>query len=209
MGIPQMNISEPPSKIQRAESIDSKTNFKCASPKTEILKQQAFVQICVFFGEKSQITPFQPTLLPMELKRYLDWKNSWSDPSKITELDYIGQNLHPEDVLILQNLLFPDFIKVGDCIFLPFCFDEEFFSSLNPGRRPSEIEKMINSVKLFDLFAHAPADFSEEGFEQLGKMLQKSWKCSLKSQFPEHSFEVELLISDQNYGPILYVYQVD
>ena len=53
-----------------------------------------------------------------EIDKYIKWKDRWSNKENIDIYQYISFNIHPDDILIIGKLLFPETIEIEDCIFL-------------------------------------------------------------------------------------------
>jgi hypothetical protein len=137
------------------------------------------------------------------IKRFTDWKANWSDPEPMDELEYLNFNIHPEDILMTGFLFFPELVEHKGGIFLQRNFNND------PEKLPSfdtvsKLEYEINKVWLFDLFGHAePGENDEKTFLSLGQLLKHAWTSHLLVTYPEKSFDVELIVDEKNYGPIL------
>jgi len=59
-----------------------------------------------------------------EIDKYIKWKDRWSNKENIDIYQYISFNIHPDDILIIGKLLFPETIEIEDCIFLKDNFDD-------------------------------------------------------------------------------------
>lgn len=139
-------------------------------------------------------------------KRFNEWKNRWSDPEPMDEWTYIGESIHPEDFLLLGKLIFPEVIQHEGGIFLSRNFSLEVYQSMS-ARELLQIEKDINSVKLFELFEGCSDQLEESVFEEIGHMLQRSWSYYFNAIFPDKNVKVELVLDESNYGPIICFYQ--
>jgi hypothetical protein len=139
-------------------------------------------------------------------KRFLAWKNKWSDPNGMDEFEYISYNVHPEDFLITKEMLFPRIIEFDGGIFLHKYFSLELYQSMLP-RNKTDIEKDLNALKVFELFEGCVDSISEETFEEIGKLIEQAWTYYFKSKFPGKNILVELIIDESNYGPIVRFFQ--
>lgn len=139
-------------------------------------------------------------------KRFLQWKNKWSNPGEIDEFEYISYNVHPEDFLITKELLFPELIEFDGGIFLHKYFSLELYQSMLP-RNKKDIEKDLNALKVFELFEGCSDTVNEETFEEIGKLIQQAWTYYLHSKYPGKNILVELIVDESNYGPIVRFFQ--
>jgi len=144
----------------------------------------------------------EETRKPEDLSRFLEWKNSWSDPEPMDVWQYISFNIHPEDVLLLGCLLLPEFLEYEGGVFLAQNFRQEIVQ----GRSVYEAELAVNTVLIYELFEQA-RHVDDPVFTALGQLLQKSWTGQLLQTFPDRTFRVELLLDERNYGPLLRFYQ--
>jgi hypothetical protein len=144
-----------------------------------------------------------------EIKKFKDWKNSWTNKDSLGLIDYISFNIHPDDMLIIYNLFSPEFIEVEDCIFISFNYDFQSYTnlSLNTKYNKKEIEKTINRIHIYDIFSNCEDLVDEIIFENIGKSLQKLWSNKLKSIYPNRELFVDLIIDSNEYGPIITIYQ--
>jgi hypothetical protein len=143
------------------------------------------------------------------IKRFNDWKNMWSDPSQMGIMNYISFNVHPEDVLILGYLFFPKFIEFDGCLFFKDNFSERNYSLWKEklGDDRSSIEKVMNHVHVYDIFANCTDKVPDSVFEKVGKLLQFCWSIYLHHEFPNKSVIVSYINDENDYGPTLYIYQ--
>ncbi|MFT3676818.1 MAG: hypothetical protein QM781_13075 [Chitinophagaceae bacterium] len=143
-------------------------------------------------------------------KRFEDWKEKWEDSSSIELKDYISFNIHPEDVLILSSLFFPSMIEVDSCIFFKSHYNpDSYLIWKNKFNNDSKaIERMVNHVHIYDVFDHCSDTISESIFEEVARLLQKSWIYYFRSLYPDKQINVEYVSGDMDYGPTLYVYQM-
>jgi len=144
------------------------------------------------------------------VKRYTNWKAQWERPEKMSPLNYISFEVHPEDVLILSRLIHPNFVKENDLILLK---DNFSIDSLNQWRSENltneQIEKTINHIHIYDVFANCNDDVSDNVYLELALFLQSTWQLYLNYSFPDTKIVVELSNEDADYGPILTVYQLN
>lgn len=154
---------------------------------------------------------------PDDILKYSSWKSGWDDPSAFDVLDYISFKVHPDDVLILGHLFFPKFVEVSNCIFFEETYKYDVYKErINRALSQQDcdkkaLEKSFNLIHIYDLFAHlsthAPERVKDAVFEDVGKLLQLAWSIHLKHIFPDKSIVVEYYHSDQEYGPIVTIYQ--
>ncbi|MDD0973158.1 hypothetical protein [Pseudomonas fontis] len=71
-----------------------------------------------------------------------------------------------------------------------------------------EVEKIMNHTHLCDVFSGCNDEVGDFVFEQLAEILSLSWQLVLKDKFPERKFSVEVLNSDQDYGPTVTFYKI-
>ncbi|MBL1181578.1 MAG: hypothetical protein HND27_10775 [Bacteroidetes bacterium] len=147
--------------------------------------------------------------MDLSIKKLNDWKSKWQNVSNVNIFDYISANIHPEDVLILSSLFFPKVIEVNGAIFLEKNYKPETYSLWveKYGDDILTLEKMINHVHLYDIFAHCTDDIDDSVFENVGKTLQYSWEIYFKYMFPNKEIVVKYTNNENEYGPTLFVFQ--
>jgi hypothetical protein len=147
--------------------------------------------------------------MELSIKKFNDWKDEWQDASKINVFDYISSKIHPDDVLILSSLFFPKIIEVNDSIFLEINYNLETYSLWKKelGEDRISLEKMINHVHLYDIFAQCTDDVDNSVFVNIGKTLQYSWINHFKQILPKKEIIVDYINDESEYGPTLYVFQ--
>jgi hypothetical protein len=69
------------------------------------------------------------------------------------------------------------------------------------------IEKDINRVHIYDIFANCEDDVEDSVFERVGAMLKISWSNYLIREFPHKEIIVEYSNDQREYGPTLTAYQ--
>lgn len=151
------------------------------------------------------------TLNPLVgLSRYQSWKSRWAEEDNVDEFSYISSMCNPEDVLLMSKLFFPDFVVVGGGVFLGVKYSKDIFDSWigQFDGDLQETEKMINHTHLYDVFDGCSEEVDNRVFEQLAEVLALSWRLVLSEKFPEKKIKVEILNSDQDYGPIITFYQM-
>ncbi|WP_164487536.1 hypothetical protein [Pseudomonas sp. R3-18-08] len=144
------------------------------------------------------------------LARYESWKSEWVKKDTIDEFSYISSKCHPEDVLLSCKLFFPDFVVVGDGVFLENKYDGNVFECWLKqfGGDLQATEKMINHTHLYDVFEGCSEDVDDRVFEQLAVAVALSWRLVLSDKFPGRKFTVDISNSDQDYGPVVTFWQV-
>lgn len=142
-------------------------------------------------------------------KKYKSWVEATG--SSDDWLSYIGFNIHPEDMLLVLKLVFPEFIVVDKCVFLKHKFHLDNYKEWknNFSNQHKEIEKMINHTHLYDIFDQCTDHIDDIVFEEIGKILCRSWSQSLKLSFPNKNFSIDYSNSEYTYGPTLTFYQVE
>lgn len=144
-----------------------------------------------------------------KIRKFITWKKEWSNSYQMGISNYISFNIQPDDVLILSKLFFPDFIEFDTCVFLKENFSETnyFVWKEQLNNNNSLIEKVINEIHVYDIFANNDENIEEFVFEEIGKVLQYSWASHLKNIFPTKSFIVDYENNENSYGPTLIIYQ--
>lgn len=144
------------------------------------------------------------------LKRFAAWRAGWQEPASVDLFSYIEDVVSPEDSLIFCKWLFPDFVVFEDSVILEMKFDEpafrvwlDHFSGDKAG-----VERMLNHTHLYDVFSGCGSAVDEVVFEQLSNVLAMSWRMVLKAQFPDRSFHVEAINSEQEYGPVVTFHEM-
>ncbi|WP_340146342.1 hypothetical protein [Pseudomonas poae] len=130
--------------------------------------------------------------------------------SEIDELSYLSTQCHPEDVLLSSKLFFPDFVVVGEAVFLEAKYEDKVFDCwLKQFEGDLQAtEKMINHTHLYDVFDGYSEDVDDKVFEQVAEVVALSWRLVLANNYPKKKFNVEVSSSDQDYGPVVSFYQV-
>lgn len=141
------------------------------------------------------------------IKKFDAWRERWGDKDSITLWQYVNFNVHPEDILILGSLMFPNFIEIDGCVLLSSNYDEDVFKEMQLNYDNQMIEKNINHVRIYDVFANCVDDVDDLVFERIGKLLQFSWSGYLRQKFPDRKIIVTYLNDEQEYSPTLSVYQ--
>ncbi|WP_242167922.1 MULTISPECIES: hypothetical protein [unclassified Pseudomonas] len=147
---------------------------------------------------------------PVRSPKYERWKSQWKDQSELVESCFISDVVHPEDVLVFSTVLFPDFVVYESGVFLESGFTVEAFSSWMQSCNSDvvAVEKVLNHVHLYDVFAGCSDRVDEAVYEQLCNLIAQSWRMVLLSKFPEKKFCVQAIVSDQEYGPVVTFSQV-
>lgn len=138
------------------------------------------------------------------------WKQQWSNQEGLDIHSYINDQCHPEQILIFSTLLFPTFIVSEGGVFLERNFSHEAFArcvNLAAGDM-AEVERLMNYVKIYDVFGQYGNGVSPRIFLQLCEMIGFAWRMVLKEKFPDTLFTVEVSNSDEDYGPVVTFYQV-
>jgi hypothetical protein len=142
------------------------------------------------------------------IKKYSIWKNKWEDQSAINLQQYVSFNIHPDDVLIVGKLFFPDIIEVNECVFLMDNYDKNVYQKIRTQYRDDNklIERTINHIYIYDYFANCKDNIDNTTFEYVGNVLRFSWQIYFSKVFPEKEFVVEYNNDEQEYGPTLTFY---
>ena len=142
-----------------------------------------------------------------EIDKYIKWKDRWSNKENIDIYQYISFNIHPDDILIIGKLLFPETIEIEDCIFLKDNFDDFLYKNLKKKYNNSrEKEFEMNKIKLYDLFAHCTDTIDDKLFRKIGEFIQFSWNIYFKHKFPNKNIVIEYISDPYNYGDVLSFY---
>ena len=142
-----------------------------------------------------------------EIGKYIEWKNKWSKKDNIDLYQYISFNIHPDDILIIGKLLFPETIEIENSILLKENYNYFLYESLKKRYNNSrEIESEINKIYLYDLFAHCTDVIDDILFKNIGQFIQFSWDIYFKYKFPNKNIVIERISNIYNYGDILSFY---
>lgn len=145
-----------------------------------------------------------------DTQAYCSWKKQWSSQEDLDVHSYIFDQCRPDHALLFSKMFFPDFVVVEGGVFLERNFSNEAFDrcfGLAAGDL-SKTERLLNAVKIYDVFGQGASDVSEDIFLQLCNVIGFAWRMVLKEKFPEKVFCVEVSNSQQNYGPDITFYQV-
>lgn len=142
------------------------------------------------------------------IDKYITWKSKWLDKSSIDLFQYISFNMQPDDILIVGKLLFPDIVQVDNCVFLKTNYNREVYESIKVkyGNNHQKIEYEINSIHIYDIFAHSADNVSNRSFNEIAVLLQFSWKIYFKEILPNKRVIVEHIDNQIEYGSILTFY---
>ena len=142
-----------------------------------------------------------------EIGKYIEWKNKWYKKDNIDLYQYISFNIHPDDILIIGKLLFPETIEIENSILLKENYNYFLYESLKKRYNNSkEIESEINKIYLYDLFAHCTDVIDDKLFKNIGQFIQFSWDIYFKYKFPNKNIVIERISNIYNYGDILSFY---
>lgn len=142
-----------------------------------------------------------------EIGKYIEWKNKWFKKDNIDLYQYISFNIHPDDILIIGKLLFPETIEIENSILLKENYNYFLYESLKKRYNNSrEIESEINKIYLYDLFAHCTDVIDDKLFKNIGELIQFSWDIYFKYKFPNKNIVIERISNIYNYGDILSFY---
>jgi len=148
--------------------------------------------------------------LVIDTEPYDVWKQQWANQEGLDIHSYINDQCHPEQILMFSTLLFPAFVVSEEGVFLERNFSDETFArcmSLAYGDM-AEAERLLNYVKIYDVFGQYGDGVSANVFLQLCEVIGFAWRMVLKEKFPDRFFNVEVSNSDENYGPVVTFYQV-
>ncbi|MGY2173830.1 hypothetical protein [Pseudomonas azotoformans] len=147
---------------------------------------------------------------PVRSAKYERWKTQWKDQSELDEFFFISDVVHPEDVLMFSKVLFPDLVVHESGVFLASQFTVEAFTNWMEtcNKDVVAVEKLLNHMHLYDVFGGCNDRVEEAVYEQLCRIVAQSWRMVLLSQFPERTFCVQAIVSDQEYGPMVTFSQV-
>ena len=141
------------------------------------------------------------------IRKFKEWKNSWSNQDSFGIFEYVSYNVHPDDVLIISNLFFPQFIEYEGGIFFKEKFDIEIYNQAALTYNKKDIERTMNSIHVYDIFAYTD-NVDEDTYVNVGNLLKLVWSNHLSREYPNRHFKVDLIISEQEYGPILRIFQI-
>jgi len=142
-----------------------------------------------------------------DIKKYEKWRGAWENKESMTLLEYISFNIDPEDVLIIGSLFLPKFIEIDECILLADNYEEGVYRELCLKFDNQSIEKEINCIHIYDVFANCTSNVEDAVFERVGKLLQGSWLNYLSAEFPSKQITVDYITNEKTYGPVLRIYQ--
>lgn len=145
------------------------------------------------------------------ITKFLKWKDNWKQKDSIGVLDYISYNFHPDDILIISELLFPKIIEIDGCLLLSFNYDANIYKEIKMkvNNETIYIEKNINRIRIYDVFSNCSESISEDSFIKIGELLKFSWEIHLKNKFKDKFFKINLINEINEYGPIIEFYQVN
>lgn len=108
------------------------------------------------------------------------------------------------------DVFLPDVRRVSRGVFLERNFSVETLARCLSlaSHDMAEAERLLNYVKLYDVFGQYGDGVSTAIFLQLCEVIGFAWRMVLKEKFPDKLFSVEVSNSDENYGPVVTFYQV-
>jgi hypothetical protein len=144
----------------------------------------------------------------MELKVLKEWK-LYTGQEQENIYDYISNNINPENVYLIGKYIYtPDIVKFEKGFFLTERISaigyDVWMGNLN--KNIIEVEKIINHIHIYDLFAHFNGDVDENIFLEIGKQMELSWKMYLKHKFPLEEFVINFDDGKNDYGPTITFY---
>lgn len=154
------------------------------------------------YAERNPMKIHNTTPALPALPKLSKWAAGWEKP--VNWMDYLQVNIHPEDMLIISKMWFPDFVEVDNSIFLEWSFTEESYKEWKSRLRTKrEIELLFNHIHLWDVFSAIHYKDKSNIYEIIALQLRMSWEFSLKKCFPCREFEVLCSNTDQDYGPTI------
>ena len=109
-----------------------------------------------------------------------------------------------ELALSFARLFWPKFVERHGCVLLAHRADDgliEEWLRRTDGDVP-QTESALNHVHLYDELSESDPD--DAGLMEVGRALQHCWTAALAEQFPGRAFNVQLVGSEDDYGPTLY-----
>jgi hypothetical protein len=144
------------------------------------------------------LSDFDLTRLP-EIRH---WNESFDPPPGVD--GFITARVSITQALVAMSLVFPDVIRIGDCIILKESFSQESFDhwmkELNYDTQA--VERTMNHVHLWDYFDYG--DEAEElGIESLASRMASGWASTAAARFSDRRYISE--VTDE-YGPTVVMH---
>lgn len=146
--------------------------------------------------------------------KYKQWRDSQLPGSEYLGIDdYIGQEIHMEDIEIIGNILYPYTIEHnGGVIFAGLALTEQDFELkkhrfdkfLSHSHSVSDAEKIINEFRLYDIFFGTSDNSSDETYQNVAEMIKKCWEYHLLRTYPDKKFIVEISGEYEQFGITFY-----
>lgn len=129
--------------------------------------------------------------------------------SHLDRLAYISSNCSPYDFIYISALFFPPVVIVEDCCILEFYYTEENFLDAvkTYGADKRKIEESMNNTIIYDVFGGFNGKVPDLVFEEIGKIIEHSWRITLRERIPDREFVVRYFHEEQDYGPIVTFFQ--
>lgn len=139
---------------------------------------------------------FDPTGLP----RVAEWLAATSGPA-LGLVDYVGERVGPTATVAVAGLLWPQFVRVDECILIADRYDPQTFATWRErlGKR-GDIEAAVNHVHLWDVFSGVES-VPDEALKFLGQVMCKTWAAALAEAFPDEQLDIEFSNDPDDYGP--------
>lgn len=131
--------------------------------------------------------------------------------------DFLIANVSIGSLASVMELLWPRFLVQCDCVILEWAGNQDNTAQWHArlGGDCSAVEKVVNHVHLWDLFAPEDTEGAEDSstleeafLASMLEVLAKTWITSANDQFPDRTFEVGCSNDDSDYGPTITIWCV-
>lgn len=141
-------------------------------------------------------------------KDLLDYEK-WISANSSTEFslfDYLHgifstKSLEPDLAIAFLNFFWPEFLCVGDLVFLKEEFSEKRYNNLiNQGDGGKNLEYWMNIISISGVFESATFDQSK----YICCHLSEIWKIKLEKEFPDKNFVLDCAVDGEDVYLVFY-----
>lgn len=138
------------------------------------------------------------------------WMNHFD--GKLSLVSYVAENVEVHQAAAVLMVLWPKFAQIDGCyVWLRSNEEDKLEESVQTWMKKcdndrSTVESVVNHLHLWDMFDSNGDDEIESALEWMASVLEKSWACSLKEQFPDVAFNVIHAKTEDDYGPTITVH---
>ena len=121
----------------------------------------------------------------------------------LDSVDYLAQHAPLPHWLGIAHLMWPRFVEAGGCVLWSRAYDPDNLRAWQERLpdRPSDIERTLNQLKLWQIVPSDETPADEAALAGLADVIARTWRAALAERFPGRPFDVEVLSTED--GPIV------